>query len=201
MAITKTNRRGAKYALAVLFVFFVPGSFLSIFSSFRPIILPRSVVDLLFPLALFPVEKQLAAVMSNQLGHVNMDPEVFDHLSVFGQQVFVIALLCFFLILVILASQAWASAMYADTQKLPTFVSLFVGVTLIIVSIWSRSFFSYLLAANTHESSQLPSVVAVSNLLNAMAPECLIMFTCLMAVAVVRIVRSIYGLFLPDEMC
>ncbi len=187
-----------KYALAMTFLFFVPGSLLSIFSRFQPAFLPRAVVELLFPMALFPFEKQSIVALNNEFASVNqarMDPEIFDRLDIFGQQIFVVALLSFFLMLVIYGLKVRAGALYAQ----PTIELMPVLVILIIASVVARVFFAYLLVANMDSiNSNLPSQIAVFHLLNAIAPEGLILFDCLMAISLAQIALFIYGL-LPER--
>jgi glucan phosphoethanolaminetransferase (alkaline phosphatase superfamily) len=158
------NARGAKYAYAMAFLFFVPGSLLAILSRFQPALLPRSIVEFIFSIAILPLEKQLIAAFYDQsapVGHARIDPEIINSLGIFGQQTFVVALLCFILILAIYVLKARAGALYAQ----PTLGFIPVLLVVVIVSAVMRVFFAYLLVANADSipsnlPTQLPWIIS-----------------------------------------
>jgi hypothetical protein len=174
------------------FVFLVPGSLLAALRHFQPMLLPRLIVEFLFPLAFFPVEKQLVVEVYNKsasAGQARLDPEIFDRLDIFGQQTFVVALLCFFLILVIYNLKARAGVLLAE-PKLELMPVLVVVVT---ASAVAREFFAYLLVVHVDSiTSNLPTRITMFHLLNAFAPEGLIIFSCLIAISLAQMVRFIY---------
>jgi hypothetical protein len=192
MPLEDNDSPNGKYGLAMTLVFFIPGSVLAILSRLQPTLLPRSIVEFLFPLTILPVEKQLIVALYNQstsATKAGINPIIFDRLDFFGQQVFVIMLLCFFLSIAIYCLQVRAGALCAE----PTLELMPILMVLIVASVVARLFFTYMLVANMDSvASNLPSKIAVSHLMNAIAPEGLIMFSCLTATSLAQISLFIY---------
>ena len=187
----KNSKRGSKYALALAFVSLVPGSLLTALSHFQPLFLPRPVVEFLFPLAIAPVEKQAIVAMYNLLvsaGHTRMDPEVFDRLDIFGQQTFVVALLCFFLTLVIYYLKARAGALIAE----PRLEMIPVFLIVVIVCIVMRDVFAYFLIASTGSIDPMsPARIAAAHP-GAAAPLMLVLVSCTIAMSLGQLIRLFY---------
>ena len=186
------NDRGAKYAFAMAFLFLIPGSLLTIVSRFKLIFLPRSIIEFFSPIAISPPEKQLIVAFYDQftpVGQAKMNPKLFESLDIFGQQVCVVALLCFVLIVVIYILKARAGALYAP----PTLILLPLFLVVIIALGAARLFFLYLLAVNADSfHPNLPTVLAAHYLMNAFAPEGLLIFTCLIAISLAQVGLLIY---------
>jgi hypothetical protein len=188
------NVHGAKYAFAMAFLFFVPGSLLAILSHFQPVFLPRSIVEFFFPIAILPVERPLIAAFYDQsapVGQARMDPEIINSLGIFGQQAFVVALLCSILILAIYILKARAGALYAQ----PTLGFMPVLLVVVIFSAVLRLFFAGLLVANADSiQSNLPTRIAMDYFVNAFAPEGLVISSCMIAISFAQIGLFIYRL-------
>lgn len=134
------NDRGAKYAFALAFLFLIPGSLLAIVSRFHLLFLPRSFIEFFSPIAILPLERQLIVALYDQsipVDQARMNPKLFESLDIFGQQVCVVALLCFVLILVTYILKARAGALYAP----PTLAFLPVLLAFIVASTVARLFF------------------------------------------------------------
>jgi hypothetical protein len=176
------SRLGARYATAMAAVFFLPGILLTIFDRFQPIFLPRAVIDYLFPIALPPIERQLIVTLFN--GPTLVEPAAFDSIGIFARQIFVVALFCFVLIILLYWMKARAGALIAP----PTAASTPVLVVVIVMSLYARwSFSQFFIVGVGNSQPGMPTLTIAKQSLDMLAPEALILFTCLIAISFAQI--------------
>jgi hypothetical protein len=102
------------FSAANLFVCIVPGSALLLLGSERGATLPDSIVESIYPVAILPFEKLFVVDVLNRLMGGPVTLAEFDHVSVYFQQFFVLALVFFLLMFLLVGIQMGAGALYLE---------------------------------------------------------------------------------------
>jgi hypothetical protein len=167
------------YSSAIAFLLFVPGTALLLFGKGETLLFPKPVIDFIFPFTISPPEKLLLTTITENfkvLGEVTLAD--FDRVDVFVQQFFVMSLLFFFAVLLILMLQARASYLYPIPSRITYLALLKAAVILFLL----REAEVCLLVGRTPVSFQGSRAPITRLLMQGIAPESLIIFTCGIAV-------------------
>ena len=177
LGLDRGGRGGAFwYTSAIVFLMLVPGTGLLLFGGGKTLILPKALIEFVFPISIFSPEKLFLTVVTGTFkGFGEVALADFDRVDVFVQQFFVLALLSSILIWAILTVQACAGFLYPIPDNNTPFG--FVKVTAIFFLL--RQILICLLVGTPTPYDSRAEVIG--HLLRIIAPEFLIMMTCAMA--------------------
>jgi hypothetical protein len=175
------------FSVANLFVCIVPGSALLILGPERGAILPASIVEAIYPFAILPFEKLFAVDVLNRLMGGSVTLAEFDHVSIYFQQFFVLALVFFLLMFLLVGIQMGAGALYLEKGEANASQ---ITVTLMIL-LMMRTFWIVVILMNVNG---MPSDRPTAKLaiITALAPEFLILTTCFLAGVICAALRLTY---------
>jgi len=169
---------GHCYSLANTLLMIVPGTALLVFGEGKLLILPEAVIDSVFSFAVPLPERMLFVALTEKS---NIFAEItfadFDRLDIFLRQFFVLSLLIPLLFLVLATLQTRAGDLFParDRQSVLGFLKVLVILFLL------REVQVYLILAKVPSGAQTARVQFLRMMLHAMAPELLIMFSCVIA--------------------
>jgi hypothetical protein len=167
------------YSSACAFLLFVPGTLLLLFGKGATLLFPKPVIDFIFPVTIAPPEKLLLTTITGKfkvLGEVSLAD--FDRVDVFLQQFFVMSLLFSVAILLILMLQARARYLYPIPSRMTYLGFLKAAVILFLL----REAEVCLLVGSAPVNFQGSRAPVTRLLMQTIAPEFLIIFTCGIAV-------------------
>ncbi len=181
-------RRPMLYGIAFALVTFVPGFVLGSLRNAEVLLLPRSLVEFLFPYSILPFEfRALLLLPQENSGLVRLDMHRFQP-DVFTQQIFVAAFLSFFAVLLILTFQALAGAQ--DSRFLQQKPSAILWM-LVVCEVFRELSVVALLLGRGVLSANLPTEQVVLPFVYFMAPLGLALFTSVVGLALWLLLATI----------
>ncbi len=171
------GNRTSPYAFAIAFLFFVPGTVLMLLGREHGGLLPKELLELVFPITILPLEKLVLL----KFGMGGIVVEDFERIDLFTQQFFVLSFFFFFLVLIFLTG----SAAYFDSNRPTEQPSLRSFLLMPLIIFLLREFQINALIANDALLNVLNSrAFVIFGIVRMIAPEGLIFATCMMALCV-----------------
>ncbi len=186
------TRNPALYGNAIGLIALVPGCILTVLRGSEILLLPRSIIELIFPLSVLPFESVLIATLlewNPRLGVLATDG---DQPGIFVQQIFSVSFVVMFSAVLILTIQSLADALYPEVfqQTIPGFLKGLLVFELVRIGL-----IYVLLVDQRTLSTTLPSVRLAFRFLVLIAPFGMPLFTCLVGISIWLFILTTAGPF------